>query len=338
MPKTDKMQEQFTPQELSKFNDKSTTAAELERFHIRTDSAEIVAYKKRRNLLSAGIGIGIFLLIILFIISLLVTHWGDLIIEIDSYAVTKGLALSEDPGFGSHYTTLSAKQAKNVTNITKNWLPANLDTSGDGEHNGDNYVAYTFYVKNIGEYNLDYDASLEIIGAAKSADEAVRVMVYKNGESRVYGKTKFKNREQGEDDCYKFVYSAEDGDGSIVMTTRTENFAVDAIDKYTIVIWIEGNDPECIDDIRNGHVRMRMLFEIEGEDSPHSIFGTAYEEYIAQMSSREDLDEFGFEDNTSSTSSQEETDVASGNSSYSTADVSSESSGFDADISAQSGG
>ena len=328
MPESKKMQDVFTPQELSEFNDKTTSASELERFHIRTDSAEIVAYKKRRNLLAAGLGIGIFLLIILFIISLLVTHWGDLIIEIDSYAITKGLALSEDPGFGSHYTTLSAKQANSVTNITKSWLPHNLDTSGDGEHNGDNYVAYTFYVKNVGEYTLDYDASLEIIGAAKSADEAVRVMVYKNGQPRVYGKSKYNNREMSEEDCYKFVYSAEDGDGSIVMTSRTENFEVDQIDKYTIVIWIEGNDPECIDDIRNGHVRMRMLFEIEGEDSPHSIFGTAYEEYIASISSQENIDEFGFVEDNSSIQQEDDADNTSGTASQDSA-VSTQSASSD---------
>jgi hypothetical protein len=56
-------------------------------------------------------------------------------------------------------------------------------------------------------------------------------------------------------------------DDTTVMTTRTENFDVDQVDKYTIVIWVEGNDPECIDDIRNGHIRMRMLFSVDEEET-----------------------------------------------------------------------
>ena len=35
-----------------------------------------------------------------------------------------------------------------------------LDTAKDGEHNGKNYVAYTFYCKNEGEAEVDYKAPL----------------------------------------------------------------------------------------------------------------------------------------------------------------------------------
>ena len=140
--------------------------------------------------------------------------------------------------------------------ITYSWLPLDLDTSENGEHNGENYVAYTFYCKNNGQVELDYEAYLEITGVAKSADEATRVMIYKNGEPAIYGKGQYNDRNTAETDCTIFETNER------VMTTTTENFEVDQVDKYTIVIWVEGNDPECIDDIRNGHVRMRMLFNV----------------------------------------------------------------------------
>ena len=178
-----------------------------------------------------------------------------------SPAVKKGIILSEDPEFKTQSAALSAKQADDVTNITYSWLPVDLDTSKDGEHNGDNYVAYTFYCKNNGQATLDYDAVLEITGVAKSADEAVRVMVYKNGEPTIYGKGKYDDRNTAETDCTKFNTDTE------VMTTATEDFKVGDVDKYTIVIWIEGNDPECIDDIRNGHIRMRMLFSVRDDET-----------------------------------------------------------------------
>lgn len=274
MPRKPKTEQPVTPEELSKFNDKTTADPTVERFHVKTDSAEIVALKKRRKILRAILAVALIILIILFLVSLLVTQWGDLIIEIDSPLIKKGIVLSEDPEFKTKSVTLSATQQNNVTNITYNWLPIDLDTSENGSHNGDNYVAYTFYVKNEGQVELNYDAVLDIIGVAKSADEAARVMVYKNGEPEIYAKGQYDNREQAETDATRFV------DDKVVMKTRTENFDVDDVDKYTIVIWIEGNDPECIDDIRDGHIRMRMLFQVEDEDED-SPFGNFYNgEYV----------------------------------------------------------
>lgn len=256
-----KIEQPITPEELSRLNDKKISDAEIEHLHVRNDSIEIVKYKKRRKILSIILSVCLIVLLILFFVSMLVTQWGDLIIKVDSPAAKKGIVLSEDPEFKTMGVSLSAKQADDVTNITYSWLPVDLDTSENGEHNGDNYVAYTFYCKNNGQETLDYDAVLEITGAAKSADEAVRVMVYKNGEPSIYGKGKYNDRNTAETDCTKFNTDTE------VMTTATEDFKVDDVDKYTVVIWIEGNDPECIDDIRNGHIRMRMLFSVRDDET-----------------------------------------------------------------------
>ena len=251
-----KIEQPMTPEELSRYNDKKITDAQIEHFHVKNDSIEIVKYNKRRKILSIILTVCLIILIILFLVSMLVTQWGDLIISVESPAVKKGIVLSEDPEFKTQSASLSAEQVKDVTNITYSWLPLDLDTSEDGEHNGENYVAYTFYCKNNGEVTLDYDAYLEITGVAKSADEATRVMIYKNGEPAIYGKGQYNDRNTAETDCTKFETNER------VMTTTTEDFEVGEVDKYTIVIWVEGNDPECIDDIRNGHVRMRMLFNV----------------------------------------------------------------------------
>lgn len=259
--KKTKIEQPITPEELSKFNDKKIADAQIEHFHVKNDSIDIVKYKKRKKILSVILTVCLIILIILFLVSMLVTQWGDLIISVDSPAVKKGIVLSEDPEFKTQSASLSATQVKDVTNITYEWLPTDLDTSEDGSHNGDNYVAYTFYCKNNGQAVLDYDAVLEITGVAKSADEATRVMVYKNGEPAIYGKGKYDDRNTAETDCTKFETD------TTVMSTRTENFEVGDVDKYTIVIWIEGNDPECIDDIRAGHVRMRMLFSVEEDET-----------------------------------------------------------------------
>lgn len=55
--------------------------AEIEHFHVKNDSIEIVKYKKRRRLLSIILSVCIIILLILFIVSTLVTQWGDLIYQ-----------------------------------------------------------------------------------------------------------------------------------------------------------------------------------------------------------------------------------------------------------------
>lgn len=259
----------MTPEELSKYNDQQTAQPVIEHFHVQTDTAKIIKYKKRQKFLKVAISVTLSMLTILFLVSLLVTQWGDLVISVDTPAVKKGIVLSEDPEFKKMSATLSAKQENNVTNITYSWLPKDLDTSKNGTHNGKNYVAYTFYLKNNGQETLDYKGTLEITGVAKSADEAARVQVYKNGEAEIFGKGRYTDRNTAETDCTKFI------DDKQVMTTETKGFEVDQVDKYTIVIWIEGNDPEAVDEIRNGFIRMRMLFEVDtDEDENKGLFSS----------------------------------------------------------------
>ena len=46
------------------------------------------------------------------------------------------------------------------------------------------------------------------------------------------------------------------------MQTTREKFEPKAKDKYTIVIWLEGNDPDCLDNIIGGTIKLGMNFKI----------------------------------------------------------------------------
>ena len=43
-----------------------------------------------------------------------------------------------------------------------------------------------------------------------------------------------------------------------IISEQREEFASGEIDKCTVVIWIEGNDPECLDDLIGGEIKMHM--------------------------------------------------------------------------------
>jgi hypothetical protein len=49
-------------------------------------------------------------------------------------------------------------------------------------------------------------------------------------------------------------------DEKVVFATINDGLETDEIIKYTLVIWLEGDDPECLDNIKGGSVKMSMTF------------------------------------------------------------------------------
>ena len=81
-------------------------------------------------------------------------------------------------------------------------------------------------------------------------------MLIKNGEETVYAKAK-KGSTEPEPDTTAFLSDTH------VLSNTIEGFKPGDVDKYTVVIWLEGNDPECVDDIRGGVVKMSMNFKAQ---------------------------------------------------------------------------
>ena len=44
---------------------------------------------------------------------------------------------------------------------------------------------------------------------------------------------------------------------TLILEERT-NFNLGDIDHYTIVVWLEGDDPDCVDDLIGGEIKMHM--------------------------------------------------------------------------------
>jgi hypothetical protein len=164
------------------------------------------------------------------------------------------ITLSDTADFAKCSTMLEADIIPQMDNITKAWMPEDL-AEIDGCHNGENYIAYTFYLKNAGSNEIDYTTTMDIHAVTKAADHAVRVMVIKNGEETVYAKAQ-KGSTEPEPDTVAFASNTK------VFENTTGEFESGAVDKYTVVIWLEGNDPECVDNIRGGVVKMSMNFKV----------------------------------------------------------------------------
>ena len=197
----------------------------------------------------------IILAVVIYLISVLYTKTGSFTVSINKFDATQyALTLSDTRDFYTPTAMLNAEISKEITNISESWLPADLDNI-DGAHNGDNYVAYTFYLKNAGEGMVAYNYQMYIVNVENDLDEAIRIRLYIDGEWTNYART------------------ATDGSGPepgtteflterIVTQGQRQGFNSGDVTKYTVIIWIEGDDPDCIDDLLGGELKVAMDFEI----------------------------------------------------------------------------
>lgn len=201
---------------------------------------------------------------ILFGMSFIQEKMGNFTVNLDRLELyRKGISISEDGDFTDPTARLTAASLEDATNITITDLPDDLDEL-EGNHNGQNYVAYTYFVRNAGKIDVGYEAVVRMDGCSKGAEEAVRIAVWRNGERQVYAEPSSDGTP--EEGCENFQ------DDKVVCTFTEENFLVGNVDKYTIVIWMEGEDPECVDEIIGGSVQFSMDIDAISDDNTSLLY------------------------------------------------------------------
>lgn len=96
---------------------------------------------------------------VLFALSFMQENMGNFTINLNRLELfRRGVAIADNGDFNNATARLAADALDNGTNIATDDLPDNLDDI-DGSHNGKNYVAYTFYIRNAGKTDLGYTPS-----------------------------------------------------------------------------------------------------------------------------------------------------------------------------------
>lgn len=198
----------------------------------------------------------ILLLIVSYAIVGLIYNSGNFSISLDrNLYYQRGLIIYEHPDYKVYRSELHAQTVEALDNISYKWLPDDLHEHIGGSHNGENYIAYTFYIENQGDMVSDYWAEIEIVDVIKNVDDAIRVRVYKNDEVVTYAKRGSDGNP--ESDTVPFLSD------TLIALEHVQNFKPGDIDKYTVVIWLEGSDPECTDNILGGEIKIQMNFNSE---------------------------------------------------------------------------
>ena len=196
----------------------------------------------------------LLLLLILYFVMGIVYNNGNFSITLDkNLYLDNGIIIYDDFQYKVYRTELLAKAPETFNSIKEIWLPEEIKDYEGGSHNGDSYLVYTFYIENTGDEIASYTREVIIDDVIKNVDAAIRVRIYKNGEYLTYAK--LSSEGEVEPNTVPFI------DDEIIMSEDVTNFKPNDNDKYTIVLWIEGEDPDCIDNILGGEFKVRMNFK-----------------------------------------------------------------------------
>lgn len=216
----------------------------------------------RGKLLSRVIKMGLLILLLFFSLLYLVLYVvnsnGYFTIKLDkNLKAERHILLSSDSEFSAETVEIKVKGLEYMDNITESWIPMDEVIKKEGDNSGDNYIAYTYFIKNDGEQKTNYKSKIVVESVIKNVDDAVRVAVFTNGEKKVYAK-KAKNGKE-EPNTIAFLSN------HLIMEQERNGLEPGQMDRYTILVWLEGKDPECIDDIIGGEMKMSMVITEKSE-------------------------------------------------------------------------
>ena len=172
---------------------------------------------------------------------------------------TKYISLSEMSSFERLTVGLKAVGIDSLDNITYDWLPEGLEDAEGGSNNGDNYISYTFYVLNSGTEDLTYHSSIYIINSTLEVETAIRVQVFRNRVPVIYTYSYEDHDDFLENER---MVEVEEFYSETVVAQNDYNLQQGTYDKFTIVIWLEGEDDDCVDDKRSGSIEMAWRFSV----------------------------------------------------------------------------
>ena len=175
------------------------------------------------------------------------------------------------------------------------------DGSYQGEGTKDYFIATSFYLKNTSNEPISYKEIITLDRSMKGMDKAIRVLVIKDieppddgdfGTITVYAAPKedgtleevvppggamsaYRPKTIGDYEGFSFNDEdiREDGvwmtkaflGGGYVMNSDFYPLEMGEVIKYTIVIWLEGQDEQCVDDILGGQVKIAVEFATENK-------------------------------------------------------------------------
>lgn len=226
-------------------------------------------YRKRNLLIMLCL-----LFLVLSIALALLTYYGQnaggFSIKLAEDADEMGLQLSTDPNFNTYSARLIADSVSDAQPIAYTQLIQDNVVSEVKSHSGTyipqtnrkGFVGYTFYVKNTGSEDVYLTSTMSIVSSKNDVDKAMWVWACfgDDDDGQVY---QAMDEQQSSSFSYPSDYPSRTYfSGNNVFTKTEMRLSVNRTMKISIIVWLEGNDPDCTDSIKGGTCRYAMKLSI----------------------------------------------------------------------------
>lgn len=215
------------------------------------------------------------------------------------------LTLADNYAFENASSVLSTEGLKYMTNTTYSWINVKELLTKEGSLSKNDYIATAFYLRNQGDEGVYYSENIVLTNSYLELEDTIRILLIKQIEyTNPDGSTYWSDPE------YKcFAKIAADGisdeyvaggDEVIPDYTSDPNYPTQNIPwkctsfydynagvvidtvyypllpkqrvRYAMAIWIEGTDPETIDEKLGGRVSYTFQFGLRYDDNDDIVF------------------------------------------------------------------
>lgn len=214
----------------------------------------------------ATLMVGLFITSALIILAMLLgNESGNFVFQVQEGEIEKSISITEDLN-GEYVSRLEAEGQKSWldTTIGKFLGSENYDsqyaklkelTSDTGRRVIDNYLyIYSFYIVNTGSGVLDLEIEMNMSNITKGLDGAIRIMTFNEYEG-LEGINIYQKKDDIDNVQYPSYFISKPKMFSSGNTVYKEDaFVRDGSNnsknyiKYSILFWLEGNDPDCVNE------------------------------------------------------------------------------------------
>lgn len=261
---------------------------------------KIVSLFRKRKLLIGLIALFLILAAIIGVVTLYGLHTGGFTMSISDDLANAGVVLSETKdGNGVsqlHGPELASAEPMMQPQINENYV---LQNDGDYKSYQGDYIGYTFYVKNSGTQECDMQSQIKVASVSRNVDSAIRVWVFTtrndeiDNEGVIYQKADSVEKDYTAINTAYGPYKATTNfeTNTTIATRQYLDFKPDDYLKISIILWIEGEDPDCTDenfydqediDEYKSKQSQGTAGNIEGGSIKISMAFTAYKEKIVE--------------------------------------------------------
>ncbi|MBP5242285.1 MAG: hypothetical protein J6Z36_01165 [Clostridia bacterium] len=235
-------------------------------------------WDKRIKLLrisSIAIVVSLILLLLFAWFTFYGSRVGSFVIRIDGSNNIQ-LALSKREDLSDAASRIVVDSLDGQSDGTYDDVDRNIAKSAVGAKNDASrrYMAFSFYLLNRTTHAIDYTMSIDVLEVTGDLISILRVMIIEDDnpkeENTIYAVPEATLEDQRLlEESFRIYqntfYATEDilptdGQYTKIMEKNVLDFEGGGKKKYTVVMWLEGNDPQCTDERLEEIIKMEMTF------------------------------------------------------------------------------